>query len=55
MPANLQISSLIPVGLIADNVTQVGDAILVTVRARARMAMYQHSSMHESSSIASMS
>jgi hypothetical protein len=39
MPANLQISSLIPVGLIADNVTQVGDAIFVTVRAGARMAM----------------
>jgi hypothetical protein len=39
MPANLQISSLTPVGLIADDVTQVGDAIFVTVRAGARVAM----------------
>jgi transposase len=39
MPGNLQVSSLIPVGLIADDVTRVGDAIFVTVRAGARGAI----------------
>lgn len=39
MPANLRVASLIPMGLIVDDVTRVGDAIFVTARAGTQVAM----------------
>ena len=39
MPANLRVSSLIPIGLIVDGVTQADDTIFVTARAGAAVAM----------------
>ena len=39
MPANLRISSLIPVGLVVDSVTRADDGIVVTAHAEARSAL----------------
>ena len=39
MPTNLRVSSLIPIGLIVDDVTRVDNTIFVTARAETQMAM----------------
>lgn len=39
MPVNLRVSSLIPIGLIVDGVTQADNTIFVTARAGVQVAM----------------
>ena len=39
MPTNLRVSSLIPIGLIVDDVTRIDDTIFVTARAGTQVAI----------------